>query len=84
MNFNEFAVTPTSPGRSARVITPGAADISPRPRRVVVLAAGDATIVPEGNADGDEIPFTGLPVGYVIPYFVRRVTAATATLATVD
>ena len=84
MSFSDFATTPESPGVSARVITPGAEDISPRPRRVVVLATGNATIIPEGNANATTITFTGLPVGYILPYYVRRVTAATATLATID
>jgi hypothetical protein len=84
MSFSDFSTTPDSPGVSARAITPGSSDISPRPRRVVVLATGNATIVPEGNANEVTITFTGLPVGYILPYYVRRVTAATATLATVD
>jgi len=84
MSFADFSTTPDSPGFAARAITPGGSDISPRPRRVVVLATGNATIVPEGNANDATVTFTGLPVGYILPYFVRRVTAATATLATID
>lgn len=70
-------------GRRGTVITPGAADLDVA-SRLVVLAAGDATIVPVDNGNTATLTFTGLTVGQVLPYIVRRVTAATATLATLD
>lgn len=71
-------------GRRGKVVAPGANDLPSFAKGLVVLAAGDATIIPADNADSDTLSFTGLTVGQVIPYIVRRVTIATATLATID
>lgn len=75
--------TPLSLGRKGDVITPGSTDLDPLPKSVVCLTAGDVTIVPDGNANANTLAFEGLPAGYVIPFRVRRVTAATATVATI-
>lgn len=75
--------TPLSLGRTGEVLTPGTSDIDPLPKAVVCLTAGNVTIVPDGNANEDTLAFEGLPAGYVIPFRVRRVTAATATVATI-
>lgn len=71
-------------GRKARVVTPGATDLDPVAKAVVCLTSGNLTIVPAGNATGDTITFTGVPAGFIPPYKVRRVTAATASVATID
>jgi hypothetical protein len=71
-------------GRRGKVITPGASDLADIAKGLVVLVAGDATIIPVDNADTGTLSFTGLSAGQVIPYQVRRVTAATATLATIE
>jgi hypothetical protein len=71
-------------GRRGAVITPGASDLANVAKGLVVLVAGDATIIPVDNPDSGTLPFTGLAVGTIIPYQVRRVTAATATLATIE
>lgn len=71
-------------GRRGLTITPGANDLTTVAKGLVVLASGNATIIPVDNADVDTLTFTGLSVGQVIPYQVRRVTAATATLASID
>lgn len=71
-------------GRKGSVITPGATDLANVVKGLVVLAAGDATIIPVDNPDSGTLTFTGLPVGAIIPYQVRRVTAATATLASIE
>ena len=71
-------------GRRGTVVAPGPNDLSSVAKGLVVLAAGDVTIIPADNADGNTLSFTGLAAGAVIPYIVRRVTAATATLATID
>lgn len=70
-------------GQGGAVITPGASDLAGDPKAIVCLSAGDVTIVPFNNADGSTISFTGCPVGFVPPYVVRRVTAATGSWATV-
>jgi hypothetical protein len=71
-------------GTTARIITPGASDITPYPKGVVCLTAGNITIVPAENADGVTLAFVGVPAGYIPPYRVRRVTAATAIVATIE
>lgn len=82
--FDSYSPSSSSFGRRARIITPGATDLDPVAKAVVCLTAGNITIVPLGNADAVTITFTGVPAGFVPPYVVRRVTAATATVATVD
>lgn len=82
--FDSYSPSASSFGRKARIVTPGATDLDPVAKAVVCLTAGNITIVPLGNADGVTITFTGVPAGFVPPYVVRRVTAATATVATVD
>jgi len=71
-------------GRRGKVITPGASDLTDVAKGIVVLAAGDATVIPVDNADAGTLTFTGLSAGQIIPFQVRRVTAATATLATIE
>jgi hypothetical protein len=71
-------------GRRGLPVTPGATDLPNTVKGLVVLAAGNATIIPVDNLDTDTLTFTGLPVGAIIPYQVRRITAATATLATIE
>ena len=83
-DFDNSSPSASSFGRKARIVTPGATDLSPTTKGVVCLTAGNLTIVPVGNADGVTIAFVGVPAGYIPPYKVRRVTAATATVATID
>lgn len=71
-------------GYKGRVITPAASDLDPIAKSVVMLTAGDITIVPFGNATATTLAFAGLPAGYIIPFRVRRVTACTSTCATID
>lgn len=71
-------------GRRGYVVTPGSSDLADVAKGLVVLSAGDATIIPVGNTDSQTLPFTDLPAGAIIPYQVRRVTAATAVLATIE
>lgn len=54
--------------------------------RVVVIAAGNAKVLPTQNDDAVGITFTGLTVGTVLPFNVRRVfaTGTTASLATLS
>lgn len=82
--WNQTANSSDSFGRKGRTITPGASDLDPIAKSVVMLTAGDITVIPQGNADGDTLVFAGLSAGYVIPFVVRRVTACTGTCATID
>jgi hypothetical protein len=71
-------------GTVGKVITPGAADLDPIAKAVICLTAGNITIVPVGNANTDTLAFVGVPAGFIPQYRVRRVTAATATVASID
>lgn len=75
---------PTSYGRKGKIVTPGNADIPGEVKAVCCLTAGNITIVPEGNADADTLAFVGVPAGFTPPWRVRRVTAATCVVATVE
>lgn len=83
-SYDAYQPTSSSLGRQGRAVTPGAIDLSPIPKAVVCLTGGNITIVPVGNADADTLTFAGVPAGFVVPYIVRRVTAATATVATIE
>lgn len=79
-----YSATPSSFGTKSRIITPGATDLDPIAKSVVCLTAGDITVVPTANANGVTLSFVGVAAGYVVPFRVRRVTAATATVATIE
>jgi hypothetical protein len=82
--FSSNSPTPSSFGTVGTIITPGATDLDPIAKAITLLTAGNVTIVPVGNDNADTLAFVGLPAGWVSPYRVRRVTAATATVATVE
>lgn len=82
--WNQTANSSDSFGHKGRTITPAAADLDPIAKSVVMLTAGDITIVPNGNATATTLVFAGLPAGYIIPFVVRRVTACTGTCAAID
>ena len=74
----EGTAGPATFGARGVAITPGAEDFAGGAAKgIVCREAGDVTIVPVGNADGDTLQFVGCPVGFVPPFRVRRVTAAT-------
>jgi hypothetical protein len=82
--WNDNAANQMTFGRKGRVIVPGAVDLDPVAKAVVMLAAGDITIVPVGNANNQTLAFVGLPAGALVPYQVRRVTACSSSCATID
>ncbi|MGR9384903.1 spike base protein, RCAP_Rcc01079 family [Rhizobium leguminosarum] len=82
--WNGGVGTAQSFGREGRTITPGASDLDPIAKAVVMLATGDITVVPRDNQDASTIAFTGLPAGYIIPFIVRRVTACSSSCAAID
>lgn len=71
-------------GRKSRIITPSTDDIDPIVKAIVCLTAGNVTVVPVANSDDDALLFVNVPAGYVVPFQVRRVTAATAIVATIE
>jgi hypothetical protein len=82
--FENFSPSPGSLGTRMRVIVPSNTDLDPTPKTVTHLTGGNITIVPYDNANADPIPYTGVPAGWIAPCVVRRVTAATGTVATVE
>lgn len=82
--WNRNAARDDNFGRKGAVITPAAADLDPLPKAVVMLATGDITIVPDGNANGATITFTAVAAGFIPPYVVRRVTACSSSCASID
>lgn len=82
--YESVATGPDSFGRKSRLITPGGSDIDPIPKAVICLAGGDITVVPVDNDDGVTIAFSGVSAGFVPPFRVRKVTAATGAIATIE
>ena len=70
-------------GTRGAAITPSNDDLPRDTKTVVCLSDGDVTIVPTGNSDSETLTFTGCAVGFMPPYRVRRVVAATGEWATV-
>lgn len=84
---NDPPSDPVSFGTTGRVVTPSdTVDLAPYAKAIVVCAAGNVAVIPAGNLDAAPITFTTAPVGFIIPYRVRRVnaTGTTATVATID
>lgn len=83
--------TPTSAslGSKGAVIVPSDdTDLDPVAKAVTVLSiegGADLVILPKGNADGEWLTYSGVSVGFVPPYAVRRVgEGTTCTVASVD
>jgi hypothetical protein len=81
--YSGFSTTPDSFGTRGTILTPGETDINPVPKAIVCLTAGNLTVLPFGNPDGETIAFVGVTAGFVPPFRVRRVTAANATVASI-
>ncbi len=83
-NARDYRSHGESFGQQGVVITPGATDLTDGVcKGLFVAAAGNVTFVPVGNDNADTITVTAAPVGLVIPFRVRRVTAATATVVAI-
>lgn len=72
--------------KGAQIVPSNDTDLVTVAKGLVVLAAGTLSFIPADNADDEEITYGSLPIGYVVPYFVRRVlsTGTTATVASID
>jgi len=81
--YANFAATPISFGRRGRLVTPGESDLTVVSKGLYVVADGSVTFVPAGNADAETLTAT-VTAGTTMPYLIRRVTAATATLWTIE
>lgn len=87
--YGVFATTPGSAGNNSTAVSKSdTVDFSTYPKAVVVTVAGNMVVLPLKAADDGShlITFTAVPVGFQIPFRVRRVmsTGTTASLATVD
>lgn len=72
-------------GSGAPIVPSDANDLTTYAKAIVVTAAGNLVILPAKNADGSTITFTGVPVGFIPPFRVRRVmaTGTTASVAAI-
>lgn len=70
-------------GRKLSAVTPGPDDLPEVAKALLVLAAGNVTLVPVDNDDSETFQIIGCTAGQYIPIITRRVTAATATIAAV-
>jgi len=82
--YNAHYPNGSSLGTISRPVTPGAADITPTPKAVICTTAGSITIVPADNDPAVTVTFPDVPAGFIPPFRVRRVTAATATVYTIE
>jgi hypothetical protein len=88
MNVDEFVPSLSTFGRKARAVTPS--DVADLPagkvKAVVLLSAGNVSVIPADNADNEPVSFTDVPAGFIPPFVVRRVraTGTTATVATIE
>lgn len=83
----ELRVHRTSRHAKGKAITPNdTTDLTAYAAGIVVTAAGNLKVLPSQNADADTITFTGVTVGFVPPFQVRRVfaTGTTASVASLD
>lgn len=88
MAIGGFNANPGSFGSKGVAITPSdSTDLPSGPvKAVTVIVAGNLSIVPTGNANGDPINYVGVAIGFIPPYQVRRVlaTGTTATVRTIE
>lgn len=82
--YDKFAKTPDGFGTKGLVVQPGATDLNANVKGVVCVTSGNITVVPWNNADNETVAFVGVAAGFIPPFRVRRVTAATATVYTIE
>ncbi len=82
--YASFSTTPDSLGTIGAIVTPGDTDLPGSVKGVTCLTAGNITVVPYGNDNAVTLSYVDVPAGFIPPYRVRRVTAATATVATIE
>lgn len=79
-------VAGTGIGRLGQI--PARSDSVDLPKYVVVhvVGAGNIVFLPPNNDDADPVLITGAPVGYTVPWEVRRIyaTGTTAVLRTIE
>ncbi len=81
--YTDTAPSPQSSGRRGRVVTE---DLPVIPKAVVLLTAGNVSVIPVHNEDDEPLAFVGVHAGCPIVFQVRRVmaTGTTATIATIE
>jgi hypothetical protein len=86
-NYANFGASLNTFGNNASVVTPSdTADFVAYPKVVAVAAAGNLVVLPLKAADDGAhlVTFTAAPVGFVVPFRVRRVMAAGTTATIVQ
>jgi hypothetical protein len=86
--FGNFGATLVTYGNNAAAVSPSdTVDFTSYPKAVVVTAAGNLVVLPLKAVDDGAhlITFTSVPVGFVVPFRVRRVmqTNTTASAAAI-
>lgn len=84
-SYGSFAIAGHGFGNNASAVTPSdTVDFAAYPKGVVVTVAGNLVVLPLKAADDGAhlITFTAAPVGFAVPFRVRRVMA-TGTTASV-
>lgn len=76
-NFKNYPTTPTSPARSAVIVTPNdAGTLTQISRAVYVGVSGDLAVT---MADGSQVTFEAVPAGSLLPIRVQTVRATGTT-----
>lgn len=86
--YVSIGITTDSFGDNAAAVSKSdTVDFAAYPKAIVVTAAGDLVVLPLKAADDGAhlITFTGLSVGFIMPFRVRRVmsTGSTASVASI-
>ena len=78
MTNQSFARSPGSFGRTSLQITPNNDTDLPTPiKSLMVIASGTLAFIPADNADDETVVVAeDLPVGFILPFVVRRVLAS--------
>lgn len=82
--WDRKAYRDTAFGRMGRLVTVGADLNESVVKGVVMSAAGDITVIPVDGSDGDALAFSGVESGFMPPFKVKKVTAATVSVYTVE
>jgi hypothetical protein len=77
-----YADTPGSLGRRTVPVTVGQT-ISEQAKAIVCLTEGNLTVIAVDNSDSEAVSFVAVPAGFIPPFRVRKVTAATAAVVAI-
>lgn len=79
--YNNLKASDSSPAVDAVAVTPNdGADLPTMARSLYIGAAGNVVVT---TANGTQTTFVGLPAGYILPLFVKRVWATNTTATSI-